>query len=174
MVTNPFVVQRFLILFVHYFTIILLVLVPSFFLTGEIFAQPTDSQDAISKTDNLTGEKLDRIIELLEQSRQGSQIALYLTIIVFMTGLAFVVFGLYIGQEHKLSIFTKRLYILAYFSLIVPVTFIIIRYIGNTVLSGDWDNPVLVVAFLLIIPITASYILMAIKVKHDIIKSPSP
>jgi cellulose synthase/poly-beta-1,6-N-acetylglucosamine synthase-like glycosyltransferase len=148
------------------------VLVLSYFLNVEIFAQPSDSQDAISKTDNLTGEKLDRIIELLEQSRQGSQIALYLTIIVFLTGLAFVVFGLYIGQEHKLSLFTKRLYILAYFSLIVPVTFIIIRYIINTLLSGGWDNPVLLVAYLLLIPITASYILMVIKVKHDVIKSP--
>jgi cellulose synthase/poly-beta-1,6-N-acetylglucosamine synthase-like glycosyltransferase len=166
------VAQRFLILSIYCFPLILLVLVPSFFLTGEIFAQPSDSQDVIPKTDNLTGEKLDRIIELLEQSRQGSQIALYLTIIVFLTGLAFVVFGLYIGQEHKLSLFTKRLYILAYFSLIVPVTFIIIRYIVNTVLSGGWDNPVLIVAYLLMIPITASYILMVIKVKHDVIKSP--
>ncbi|MFI5406975.1 MAG: hypothetical protein ACHQ1D_10740, partial [Nitrososphaerales archaeon] len=87
--------QRFLILSIYCFPLILLVLVPSFFLTGEIFAQPSDSQDGISKTYNLTAEKLDRIIELLEQSRQGSQIALYLTIIVFMTGLAFVVFGLY-------------------------------------------------------------------------------
>jgi cellulose synthase/poly-beta-1,6-N-acetylglucosamine synthase-like glycosyltransferase len=166
------VAQRFLILPIYCFPLILSVLVLSFFLTGEIFAQPSNSQDAISKTDNLTGEKLDRMIELLEQSRQGSQIALYLTIIVFMTGLAFVVFGLYIGQEHKLSLFTKRLYILAYFSLIVPVTFIIIRYIVNTVLSGGWDNPVLIVAYLLMIPITASYILMVIKVKHDVIKSP--
>ena len=164
--------QRFLILSIYCIPLILSVLDPSFFLTGEIFAQPSDSQDAISKTDNLTGEKLDRIIELLEQTRQGSQIALYLTIIVFLTGLAFVVFGLYIGQEHKLSLFTKRLYILAYFSLIVPVTFIIIRYIVNTVLSGGWDNPVLIVAYLLMIPITASYILMIFKVKHDVIKSP--
>ena len=165
--------QRCLILSIYCFPLIILVLVPSYFLTVEIFAQPSDGQDAISKTDNLTGEKLDRIIELLEQSRQGSQIALYLTIIVFMTGLAFVIFGLYIGQEHKLSLFTKRLYILAFFSLIVPVTFIIIRYIINTLLSGGWDNPVLIVAYLLLIPITASYILMVIKVKHDVIKSPS-
>jgi hypothetical protein len=166
------VAQRFLILSIYYFPLILLVLTQSFFLTGEILAQPSDSQNTLSKTDNLTLEKLDRIIELLEQSRHGSQIALYLTIIVFMTGLAFVVFGLYIGQEHKLSVFTKRLYILAYFSLIVPVTFIIIRYIVNTLLSGGWDNPVLVVAYLLMIPIMASYILMVIKVKHDVIKSP--
>ncbi len=159
-------------LFIYCSSLIVLVLAPSFFFTDGIYAQTDDSQDAISKANNLTGEKLDRMIELLEQSRQGSQIALYLTIIVFLTGLAFVIFGLYIGQEHKLSLFTKRLYILAFFSLIVPVTFIIIRYIVNTVLSEGWDNPLLIVAYLLMIPITASYILMVIKVKHDVIKSP--
>ena len=90
-----------------------------------------------------------------------------------MTGLAFVVFGLYIGQEHKLSLFTKRLYIIAYFALIIPVTFILVRYIANTLLAGDWDNSVLLVAFLLIIPITASYVLMGIKVKHDGVRSSS-
>ena len=158
-------------LFIYCSSLIVLVLAPSFFFTDGIYAQTDDSQDAIFKANNLTGEKLDRMIELLEQSRQGSQIALYLTIIVFMTGLAFVIFGLYIGQEHKLTLFTKRLYILAFFSLIVPVTFIIIRYIVNTVLSGGWDNPVLIVAYLLMIPITASYILMIIKVKHEVIKS---
>jgi hypothetical protein len=121
---------------------------------------------------NLTAQKLDRIIDLLEQARYGSQIALYLTIIVFMTGLAFVVFGLYIGQEHKLTLFTKRLYVIAYFALIVPVTVILVRYIANTLIAGDWDNPVLTVAFLLIITMTASYILMGIKVRHDGIKRP--
>jgi len=50
-------------------------------------------------------------IELLEQARQESIIQLYITIIVFMMGLAFVIFGLYIGQEQKLSVFTKRLYL---------------------------------------------------------------
>lgn len=154
--------------------IILFVLNPSLYLINSVSAQPSNtSQDELMNKNELTAEKLDRIIELLEQSRQGGQIALYLTIIVFMTGLAFVVFGLYIGQEHKLSLFTKRLYIIAYFALIIPVTFILVRYIANTLLSGDSDNPVLLVAFLLIIPITASYVLMAIKVKHDGVKSSS-
>ncbi len=146
---------------------------PSFYLTNDIFAQSSSVQDELTNSTNLTAAKLDRIIELLEQARQGGQIALYLTIIVFMTGLAFVVFGLYLGQEHKLPIFTKRLYIIAYFSLIVPVTFILVRYIVNTAFSADWDNPVLVIAFFLLIPVTASYILMGIKVKHDAVKSPS-
>ena len=69
-------------------------------------------------------------------------------------GLAFVIFGLYIGQEHKLTTFTKRLYLSAYFALIVPVTVIVIRYIVNAMLSGELDDPILSVAFLLLIPIT--------------------
>ena len=85
-------------------------------------------------------------------------------------GLAFVIFGLYIGQEHKLSVFTKRLYLLAYFALIIPITVILVRYIANTLLSGSLEDPVLTVAFLLLIPVTASYILMIVKTKHDIVR----
>jgi len=114
-------------------------------------------------------DRLDKIIDLLNQSRHGSLIALYLTIIAFLMGLAFVIFGLYIGQEHKLTTFTKRLYLSAYFALIVPVTVIVIRYIVNAMLSGELDDPVLSVAFLLLIPITASYILMIVKSKHAIL-----
>jgi hypothetical protein len=168
------VVQRPLKLSICCILIILFVINPSLYLTNSIFAQSSNnSQDELIKKNELTAEKLDRVIELLEQARQGGQIALYLTIIVFMTGLAFVVFSLYIGQEHKLSLFTKRLYIIAYFALIIPVTFILLRYIANTLLAGDLGNPVLVVAFLLIIPITASYILMGFKVKHDGVRPPS-
>jgi len=114
-------------------------------------------------------DRLDKIIDLLNQSRHGSLIALYLTIIAFLMGLAFVIFGLYIGQEHKLTTFTKRLYLSAYFALIVPVTVIVIRYIVNAMLSGELDDPVLSVAFLLLIPIIASYILMIVKSKHAIL-----
>jgi hypothetical protein len=85
-----------------------------------------------------------------------------------MMGLAFVIFGLYIGQEHKLPVFTKRLYLIAYFALIVPLTVILIRYIASTVLSGGLDNPFLSVAFLLLIPVTASYVLMVAKSRHDV------
>jgi cellulose synthase/poly-beta-1,6-N-acetylglucosamine synthase-like glycosyltransferase len=157
---------------IYCFPLLVLVLAPSLFITDGIFAQSSDSRDALVNTNNPTAEKLDKIIELLEQQRRGSLLALYITIIVFMTGLAFVIFGLYIGQEHKLSVLTRRLYLLAYFSLIVPVTVIIVRFIAMELLSGDLSDPVLIVAFLLIIPITASYILMVVKVKHDAIKSP--
>ncbi len=164
--------KRLLILSIYCLPLLILALATSFFLTDWVFAQHADSQDALVNNYNSTGEKLDRIIQILEQQRLGGIFALYMTIIVFMTGLAFVIFGLYIGQEHKLSVFTKRLYMLAFFSLIVPVTVIIVRYIAMNLLSGDLSDPLLIVAFLLIIPITASYVLMGVKIKHDKIKSP--
>ena len=128
-------------------------------------------QDSIENPNTQIENRLDTIIELLEKARQGNIIQLYLTIIVFMMGLAFVIFGLYIGQEQKLSVFTKRLYLFAYFALIVPVTVILLRYIATALLSGATDDPVLVVAFLLLIPVTASYILMIVKSRHKVLRS---
>jgi cellulose synthase/poly-beta-1,6-N-acetylglucosamine synthase-like glycosyltransferase len=128
------------------------------------------SQDSLENTNTQIENRLNTIIELLQQARQGSLIQLYLTIIVFMMGLAFVIFGLFIGQEHKLPVFTKRLYLIAYFALIVPITVILLRYIANTLLSGMLDDPVLLVALLLLIPVIASYILMAVKIRHDILQ----
>lgn len=127
-------------------------------------------QDSTENMDNETENRLDKIIRLLERGREGNIIQLYLTIIVFLMGLAFVIFGLYIGQEHKLSLFTKRLYLIAYFALIVPVTVILLRYIANTLLAGALDDPVLLVAFLLLIPVTASYVLMIVKSRHDVVR----
>jgi hypothetical protein len=126
-------------------------------------------QDSLEDKSNMTENRLETIIELLQQTRHGSIIQLYLTIIVFLMGLAFVIFGLYIGQEHKLSVFTKRLYLIAYFALIVPITVILVRYIVSTLLSGALDDPILHVALLLLIPVTASYVLMIAKSRHDIL-----
>jgi ABC-type multidrug transport system fused ATPase/permease subunit len=128
-------------------------------------------QQSSGNTSSRIENRLDTIIELLQQSKQGSIIQLNLTIIVFMMGLAYVIFGLYIGQEHKLSIFTRRLYLTAYFALIVPITVILVRYIVNTLSSGKVDDPVLTVAYLLLIPVTASYILMIVKSKHEFVRA---
>jgi cellulose synthase/poly-beta-1,6-N-acetylglucosamine synthase-like glycosyltransferase len=128
------------------------------------------SQDPFENISNQTDNRLDTIVELLEQSRQGSIIQLYITIIVFMMGLAFVIFGLYIGQEQRLSVFTRRLYLIAYFALVIPITVILVRYIVNTMLFGALDDPILIVALLLLIPVTASYILMLVKSRHDIVR----
>ena len=150
-------------------TLLLLLLTP-FDLGSAVYAQQAVfGQDSFENTSGETADRLDTIIELLEQSRQGNIIQLNLTIIVFMMGLAFVIFGLYIGQEHKLSVFTKRLYLIAYFALIVPVTVILVRYIANALLSGTLNDPVLNVAFLLLIPVTASYVLMIVKSRHDVV-----
>ena len=127
-------------------------------------------QVSTESMNNETENRLDKIIRLLERGREGIIIQLYLTIIVFMMGLAFVIFGLYIGQEQKLSLFTRRLYLIAFFALIVPVTVILLRYIANTLLSGALNDPVLLVAFLLLIPVTASYVLMIVKSRHDIVR----
>ena len=131
--------------------------------------QAVFGQVSFENTSGETGNRLDTIIKLLEQSRRGSIIQLNLTIIVFMMGLAFVIFGLYIGQEHKLSVFTKRLYLIAYFALIVPITVILLRYIASALLSSALNDPVLYVAFLLLIPVTASYVLMIVKSRHDVV-----
>jgi cellulose synthase/poly-beta-1,6-N-acetylglucosamine synthase-like glycosyltransferase len=127
-------------------------------------------QDSFENKSIQTDNRLDTIVELLEQSRQGSIIQLYITIIVFMMGLAFVIFGLYIGQEQRLSVFTRRLYLIAYFALVIPITVILVRYIVNTLLFGALDDPILIVALLLLIPVTASYILMLVKSRHDIVR----
>lgn len=129
-------------------------------------------QDASANLTNQLLDRLDTMIELLEQTREGRIIQLYLTIIAFMMGLAFVVFGLYIGQEKVLSTFTRRLYLIAFFALIVPITVILVRYIINTLLSRALDDPVLIVAFLLLIPVAASYVLMLAKARHDILGRP--
>ncbi|MFZ0327771.1 MAG: hypothetical protein WBP64_09895 [Nitrososphaeraceae archaeon] len=150
-------------------TLLLLLLTP-FDLSFAVCAQQAVfGQVSFENTSGETGNRLDTIIKLLEQSRRGSIIQLNLTIIVFMMGLAFVIFGLYIGQEHKLSVFTKRLYLIAYFALIVPITVILLRYIASALLSGTLSDPVLNVAFLLLIPVTASYVLMVVKSRHDVV-----
>jgi hypothetical protein len=163
--------QRSLRLFTIWMTLsVVLILLISFgTLKIAVAQQLPDKTGSTNYNSSAITERLDKIINLLNQSRHGSLIALYLTIIAFLMGLAFVIFGLYIGQEHKLTTFTKRLYLSAYFALIVPVTVIVIRYIVNAMLSGELDDPVLSVAFLLLIPITASYILMIVKSRRAIL-----
>ncbi len=100
--------------------------------------------------------------------KQGQIVTVYLFVIAFLMGLAFVIFGLYIGQEHKLSPFTKRLYLVAFFALVIPVTVILLRYITNAMYELDFNNPILTVAFILLIPVLTSYVLMIVKYRHEI------
>jgi hypothetical protein len=116
--------------------------------------------------------RLNTISERFDELKQGQIVTVYLFVIAFMMGLAFVIFGLYIGQEHKLSLFTKRLYLIAYFALVIPVTAILLRYMANTLLSGALNDPILTVAFILLIPVARSYILMVVKYRHEIVRTP--
>lgn len=116
--------------------------------------------------------RLNTISERFDELKQSQIVTVYLFVIAFMMGLAFVIFGLYIGQEHKLSLFTKRLYLIAYFALVIPVTAILLRYMANTLLSGALNDPILTVAFILLIPVATSYILMVVKYRHEIVRTP--
>ena len=82
-----------LLLLIHLKISLLLLLLTSLDLGYAVWAQQAVfGQDSYENTSNQTGNRLDAIIQLLEQSRQGSIIQLNLTIIVFMMGLAFVIF----------------------------------------------------------------------------------
>jgi hypothetical protein len=127
-------------------------------------------QESLDNISGQMGEEVDRlkmIGEEFAELRQGQIITVYLFVIAFLMGLAFVIFGLYIGQEHKLSPFTKRLYLVAFFALVIPVTAILLRYITNAMYEGDFNNPVLTVAFILLIPVLTSYVLMIVKYRHE-------
>lgn len=120
------------------------------------------------------GEVVERLTTMSERFgmlKQVQEVTVYLFVIVFMMGLAFVIFGFYIGQEHKLSLFTKRLYLISFFALVFPVTIIIIRYLMNTILSGSINDPFLTVAFILLIPVATSYVLMIVKYRHEVPRS---
>jgi hypothetical protein len=91
----------------------------------------------------------------------------YLSVIVFMMGLSFVILTLYIIQEHKLSIFTKRLFLISHLSLMTPVTVILLYYLIRKVLIGESD-PLMVLTSILLIPVIMSYILMVVKYRHNV------
>ncbi|MGA9318417.1 MAG: hypothetical protein WBV84_10215, partial [Nitrososphaeraceae archaeon] len=59
------------------------------------------------------------------------------------------------------------LYLVSFLALVIPVTIIIIRYMANTILSGGINDPILPVAFILLIPVVTSYILMIVKYRHE-------
>ena len=114
-------------------------------------------------------DRLKMIHEDFAELKQGQFVSVYLFVIAFLMGLAFVIFGLYIGQEHRLSLFTKRLYLVAFFALVIPVTVILLRYITIDMYEGDFNDPVLTVAFILLVPVLTSYVLMIVKYRHETI-----
>lgn len=130
-----------------------------------------ESLENMSITLDEVKDHLNAMNKSFVELKQIQIVTVFLFVIVFLMGLAFVIFGLYIGQEHKLPVFTKRLYLIAYFALVIPVTVIILRYIIDTLLSRGLNDPILSVAFLLLIPVTTSYILMIVKYRREIVRT---
>ena len=127
-------------------------------------------QESLDNISGQMGEEIDHlkmISEEFAELKQGQIVTVYLFIIAFLMGLAFVIFGLYIGQEQRLSLFTKRLYLVAFFALVIPVTVILLRYITIAMYVGNFNDPVLTVAFILLIPVLTSYVLMIVKYRHE-------
>lgn len=151
----------------HVLILLLLLLLMGSLNTG-LAQEQAVRQGSINDMDNQTENQLSTIVKLLQEQKEGGIVHTYLTVIVFMMGLAYVILGLYIGQERDLSILTKRLYLAAYFALIVPVTVILIRHIEVILSSGQLDEPRLFVSFLLLVPVAASYVLMAIRSRREI------
>jgi ABC-type multidrug transport system permease subunit len=142
--------------------------------TQAIWAQEFSNVSRMEQSLENMSSQMEEVVERLTMMndrfgalKQVQEITVYLLVIVFMMGLAFVIFGFYIGQEHKLSLFTKRLYLVSFLALVIPVTIIIIRYMANTLLSGGINDPILPVAFILLIPVATSYILMIVKYRHE-------
>ena len=95
---------------------ILLILVVTFGLGGTqtIWAQElgniTRAEHSSENMSAQLGEVVDRLTSMNERFgalRHFQEVTIYLFVIAFMMGLAFVIFGFYIGQEHKFSRFTK-------------------------------------------------------------------
>jgi uncharacterized membrane protein len=127
-------------------------------------------ENSLEDMSALTGKVVERLTSINDAFgafMQVEEVSIYLFVIAFMMGLAFIIFGFYIGQEHKLSLFTKRLYLITYFALVIPVTIILVRYLVHNLLSYNADDPFLTVAFLLLIPVVTSYILMIVKYRRD-------
>ena len=127
-------------------------------------------QESLDNLSSHVREEVDRLKMIHEdfaELKQGQFVSVYLFVIAFLMGLAFVIFGLYIGQEHRLSLFTKRLYLAAFLALVFPVTVILLRYITIDMYEGDFNDPVLTVAFILLVPVLTSYVLMIVKYRHE-------
>ena len=127
-------------------------------------------QESLDNLSSHTREEVDHLAKINEdfaELKQGQIVSVYLFVIAFLMGLAFVIFGLYIGQEQRLTLFTKRLYLVTFFALVIPVTVILLRYITIAMYEGDFNSPVLTVALILLIPVLTSYVLMIVKYRHE-------
>lgn len=117
---------------------------------------------------NVSSDELENIRTILERFREESSTSsndmIYVTVISFLTGIALVLFGLYLTKKDEL---TKKMYILyrvSVFSLAIPSTIILIQYIITSIITEDplHGFNLILVGILLLIPLVTLYVLMAV------------
>jgi hypothetical protein len=117
---------------------------------------------------NVSSDELENIRTILERFREESSTSsndmIYVTVISFLTGIALVLFGLYLTKKDEL---TKKMYILyrvSVFSLAIPSTIILVQYIVTSIITEDplHGFSLILVGFLLLIPLVTLYVLMAV------------
>ena len=89
---------------------------------------------------------------------------IYVTVISFLTGIALVLFGLYLTKKNELTRKMYDLYRVSVFSLAIPSTIILIQYIITSIITEDplHGFSVILVGFLLLIPLATLYVLIVI------------
>lgn len=121
---------------------------------------------------NVSSDELENIRTILERFREESSTSsndmIYVTVISFLTGIALVLFGLYLTKKDEL---TKKMYILyrvSVFSLAIPSTIILVQYIVISIITEDplHGFNLILVGILLLIPLVTLYVLMAVTHKQ--------
>ena len=121
---------------------------------------------------NASSDDLENIKTTLEGFRQESLSSdlddIYVTVIAFLTGSAFVLFGLYATRKNEMTQKMHNLYALSILSLTIPSTIILIEFIviSTIVIDPLHDIPLILLGFLLLIPIGTLYVLVASTLKR--------
>ena len=117
---------------------------------------------------NVSSDELENIRTILERFREESSSSsndmIYVTVISFLTGIALVLFGLYLTKKNELTQKMYNLYRVSVFSLTIPSTIILIQFIVTSITTADplHGSSLILVGFLLLIPIATLYVLMAV------------
>jgi hypothetical protein len=117
---------------------------------------------------NVSSDELENIRTILEKFREESSSSsndtIYVTVISFMIGIAFVLFGLYLTKKNEQTQKMYNLHRVSVLSLTIPSTIILIQYIVTSITTADplHGFSLILVGFLLLIPIATLYVLMAV------------
>ena len=117
---------------------------------------------------NVSSDELENIRTILEKFREESSSSsndtIYVTVISFMIGIAFVLFGLYLTKKNEQTQKMYNLHRVSVLSLAIPSTIILIQYIITSIITEDplHGFNLILVGILLLIPLVTLYLLMAV------------